>query len=239
MKKITLFLILIFSISIISCSNNKDSNVIVSINVNPDFLKNGSVSIYSVSESETDEISYFTNYILSQSESILIIKDLNNNIEEKIQRYKLDKKNLSILSTEIVKSNGDKQDILFKGTKKGNYFELVDSSNKDLITKRIITGNNQYFEEDLILQLIACFPLNKDQIHNFKFVSTINQIQGEESYKVIGEDIVTVMNKKFNSIKVELINSRCTAWFLEEAPHILLRAVYPDNVIEITNWNYY
>jgi hypothetical protein len=237
MKKITFLLIFIFLINIINCSNNKD-NVNVNINVNPEYLKNGSVSIYSVSDSETDEITYFTNYILVQPENILIIRDLNNNDEERIQRYKIDKENLSILSSEVVKSVNNKQDNLYTGTKKGKYFELVDNTNKEQKTKRIDIGNNQYFEDDIILQLISCFPLNKDQIHNFKYVSTLDLLEGEESYKVIGEDTVMVMSKKFNSIKVELINSRCTAWFLEENPHILLRAVYPDNVIEIINWNY-
>ena len=236
MKKIPILLIFLSLINIISCSNNLKINI--NINVNPDYLKNGSVSIYSVSDSNTDDISYFTNYILAEPERILIIKDLNNNIEEKIHRYKVDKKNLSVLNSEIVKSNGVKQDILFKGTRRGNYFELIDSSNKETKTKRINIGNNQYFEDDIILQLLSCFPLNKDLIHNFKYISTSSQAEGEESYKVIGVDAITVMNKKFNSIKVELVNSRCTAWFLEEAPHILLKAVYPNNVIEIINWNY-
>jgi len=237
MKKLTFFVIFLILTNFASCKNDKNT-IDININVNPEFLRNGSVSNYSVSNSNTDDISYFTNYILLQPEYILIIKDYNTSDGERIQRFKLDKENLSILNSEIVKNDGVKQDILIESSRKGNYFEFKDLTNKDNpVSKKIYTGREQIFEENVILQMISCFPLNKDETYNFKYVNTQDLIDGEETFKVIGFETITVMNKKYNSIKIELLSSRCTAWFLEDPPHILLRAIYPNNVIELINWN--
>ena len=76
MKKLTFFVIFLILTNFASCKNDKNT-IDININVNPEFLRNGSVSNYSVSNSNTDDISYFTNYILLQPEYILIIKDYN------------------------------------------------------------------------------------------------------------------------------------------------------------------
>ena len=237
MRRVTA-LLLIFTLLIflqISCAK-EDQKVL--IEVDPSHLRNGSTSIYALYDEKGKSVYTFRDNVFINPDNILIIRELTEQDNEEILRAKLDSRLLSPIQLQIVKSESQTETPHFLGEKKGKSYVITEwDENQNPSYKKIYVGSEQFFEDELLLHLMSCFPLKVGVGGKFKYVNTRKKSSGYEYYKVVGTENIIAANNKYESIKVEIPGNNCTAWFLKDSPHILLKAKFQSLELQLTAWN--
>lgn len=235
MKRLLIF---VFSWCLIlllfSCSGNSTNF----IEVEPSYLQNGSTSVYTLYNEKGEALYTFRDNVFKNPENIMLVRELSEKENEEVLRIKLDPKHLSPIQTQIVNSEEQSETPKFLGEKNGKSYLITEwDENNNSTYKRIYIGSEQFFEDEILLKIISTFPLNEGTYNSFKYVNTRNKTSGDESYRVLGIESITVSNNKYEAIKVEIPGNSCTAWYLKDIPHLLLKAKFPSMELRLTGWN--
>lgn len=235
-KAITLLLVFSFFIFFLSSCTKESQKVL--IEVDPSQLKNGSTSIYALYDEKGKSVYTFRDNIFINPDNILLIRELTEQDNEEILRAKLDPKLLFPIQIQIVKSESQSESPNFLGEKKGKSYVITEwDENQKPSYEKIYVGSEQFFEDELLLHIMSCFPLKVGKSYEFRYINTRKKSSGYEHYNVVGTETIIAANNKYESIKVEIPGNSCTAWFLKDSPHILLKAKFPSLELQLTGWN--
>lgn len=231
-------LLLIFNLLIFSDLNCTKKNQNVLIEVDPSQLKNGSTSIYALYDEKEKPVYTFRDNVFINPDNILIIRELSEQDNEEILRAKLDSELLFPVQLQIVKSDSQNETPHFLGEKKGESYIITEwDENNNPSYERIYVGSEQFFEDEVLLHLMSCFPLKVGEGGKYMYINTRKKSSGYEHYNVVGTETINAANNKYESVKVEIPGNSCTAWFLKDSPHILLKAKFPSLELQLTGWN--
>lgn len=219
----------------IGCTKDNQNTMVA---VDPSQLRNGSTAIYTLYDETGKTVYTFRDNVFINPDNILIIRELTEQSNEEILRVKLDPKLLIPLEIKIVKSEEESEQPHFLGEKRGKSFIITQwDENNNPSYNRIYFGSEQFFEDEILLRIMSCFPLKLGEKGEFRYVNTRKKISGYERYEVSKLESVIAANNKYESIRVEIPGNNCTAWFLKDSPHILLKAKFPSLELNLTGWN--
>jgi hypothetical protein len=239
-KKLFCLLIAIITLTTSSCkSNEKPVDSILDANS----LRNGSVTMYSITDKTGKIMKLIQNYILEETSEMYFIQEYSASDSEELIRVKLAPKTLNLNLSEIVTmQNTDKnettpeQKVLASVERSGSNYFLSDLS-KEKPKKTRFFYDSLVMEQEIMVYLLNCFPFESSSSASFHYINVRTQKEGTEIIRVEGKETKMFNKQEISVYKVSLSVLGGTAWYMEEKPHILVEADLPSYTIVLADWN--
>jgi len=218
-----------------------------------DRLRNGSVAMYAIKNRLGEVEVYFKNHIMQEAENLLIVQEYTGKTEEYTKRLRLDGTNLNLLSYEVIQNN--KEADLSKTTinqlqftmltgKKTNQTYLISDFLEDKPKYIRLFIGNFFIEGDFLLTQLSAFPFEEQKQGSYKVVRTMSVMDPNEknywetkTFSVTDREEILYKRQSIPAYRVSFPAEKTTAWFREEAPHILLKAELTSTTVELIDWN--
>lgn len=223
------------------------------ISLQADQLHNGSVAMYSIKNKLGDVQVYYTNHILKEASNCVIVQEYTGKTEEYTKRLRLDGSTLNMISYEVAQNNKEAdlskttidqlQFTMLSGKKMNQTYLISDFLGDKPRYTRLLVGSF-FIENDFLLTLLTAFPFEKEKQGTYKVVRTMSVMDEKEqnhweskTFSVTGQEEILYKRRKIPVYRVSFPAEKAIAWFSQEIPHMLIRAEFPTDTIELVDWN--
>ncbi|MCE5222863.1 hypothetical protein LLG10_01560 [bacterium] len=250
-KNLSWFLVILFLFTLNSCKPATPVQDWVPLQT--ELLHNGSVAMYSIKNKLGDVEVYYTNHILREADNCVIVQEYTGKTEEYTKRLRLDGASLNLISYDVIQNNKEAdltsttvnslQFTMLSGKKTHQTYLISDFLDEKPKHTRLFIGEF-FIENDFFLTLLTAFPFETTKQATYKVVRTMSVMDPEEktnwetkAFYIAGEEEILYKRKPVPTYRVSFPAEKATAWFSQEAPHMLIRAEFPTNTIELIDWN--
>lgn len=253
-RSIVAWLLIGCSVFMIHCQDAETQ--IDSIPLKSEYLRNGSVSMYTVKDKLGKVELYYKNHIFREAGDCVISQEYTGQTTEYIKRLRLDGVTLNLISYDIIQNNTEADldkttiaELQFKMLtgKKNNQTYLITDYLEDKPSHTRLYTHPFLIENDFLLTLLTGFPFEEYSHASYQVVNTmkkVNDPQGTEkaylaelSFNVTGKEEITYKRQSIPVYKVEFPSENLKAWFTVEIPHMLIKAEFPNRTLDLLDWN--
>lgn len=221
-----------------------------------EYLRNGSVAMYSVKNKIGKIELYYKNHIFREAGDCVISQEYTGQTAEYIKRLRLDGVTLNLISYDIIQNNTEAD--LDKTTIAELQFKMLTSkkTNQTYLITDYLENKPSYtrlytkpflIENDFLLTVMTGFPFEEHSHASYQVVNTMKKVNdtagnetaylAEVAFTVIGQEEISYKRQNIPSYKVNFPSENLQAWFSVEIPHMLIKAEFPERTIELVDWN--
>ena len=250
-KSRTWFLVVLFLFTLSSCKQT--ATVPDWVLLKSEFLRNGSVAMYSIKNKLGDVEVYYTNHILREADNCVIVQEYTGKTTEYTKRLRLDGTSLNLISYDVIQNNKEAdltsttvnslQFTLLSGKKTHQTYLISDFLDEKPKYTRLFIGEF-FIENDFLLTLLTAFPFETTKQATYKVVRTMSVMDPNEktnwetkTFYISDKEEILYKRKPIPTYRVSFPAEKATAWFSQETPHMLIRAEFPTNTVELIDWN--
>ena len=218
-----------------------------------ELLHNGSVAMYSIKNKLGEVEVYYTNHILRETDNCVIVQEYTGKTKEYTKRLRLDGASLNLISYDVIQNNTEAdlnsttinsvQFTMLSGKKTHQTYLISDFLDEKPKYTRLFIGDF-FIENDFLLTLLTAFPFETTKQGTYKVVRTMSVMDKNEktnwetkTFSITGKEEILYKRKPIPVYKVSFPAEKANAWFSQETPHMLIRAEFPTNTIELIDWN--
>jgi hypothetical protein len=202
-----------------------------------DRLRNGSVTYYSTTNDKGKIIGNEWNHIFYEAGSLVIVREIVGSEEEQLLRIKMDKASLMPLFLEITSSENTEQTLLYQGKKKNRAYFVENNTATPKQHKQFYLGKGTLIEQEVLVFLMASYPFAELSRINLRTINTRKALESELSVEYRKIESIQMEGIDVEAYRLDYPSFGITAWYMIDAPHLLLRSKQGANTTDLINWN--
>lgn len=235
MKYLRNFLSLFFCLLMASsCASNPEQ---LSSPWKSEHLKNGSVTFYAVYNEKNRNIAQERNHIFHEAGNIVLVREIIGAEEEELFRLKLDKTNLSPVSLELVSSIEADQTILLQGNKMNRAWIVENKKTQPAKLKQFYLGKDSVIEQEALVFLMAAFPFESMTSTSVRTLFSRKELDAEVFIELLNPETIQIADQNYECHTLHFTSLGITAWYMKEAPHLLVQSKKGAETTKLLSWN--
>jgi hypothetical protein len=235
MKAINCFLLSFLSVFLSSsCASNPAQ---LSSPWKTEHLKNGSVTFYAIYNEKNRNIAQERNHIFHEAGNIVLVREIIGAKEEELFRLKLDKTNLTPIYLELISSKEADQTVLLKGTKMNRAWLVENRKSPTVKYKQFYLGKDSIVEQEALVFLMAAFPFEDMNSTSVRTVFSRNELDATVSIEILDPETIQIADQSYLCHTLHFISLGVKAWYMKEAPHLLVQSKKGAETIKLLSWN--
>lgn len=235
MKKFKFVFSLCLSLFVLS-SCASDSKQVSSL-WNTEHLKNGSVTFYAVYNEKNRNIAQERNHIFHEVGNLILVREIIGADEEEIFRLKMDKSSLVPLFLEINSSKEAEQNTLIKGQKMNRAWMVENKKTQPTKLKQFYLGKDAVIEQEALVFLMASFPFDSMSSASVRTLFSRKELDSQASIELLDTETIQIADQSYECFTLHFTSLGVKAWYMKEAPHLLVQSKKGAETTKLLSWN--
>jgi hypothetical protein len=235
MKHLSKLLSLFFCLLMVSsCTSNPE---LASSPWNTEHLKNGSVTFYAVYNEKNRNIAQERNHIFHEAGNLVLVREIIGADEEEIFRLKMNKSNLLPMVLEVSASKEAEQTVLIKGQKMNRAWIVENKKTQAVKVKQFYLGKDPVVEQEALVFLMASFPFESMSNTSVRTLFSRKELDAEIFIELLEPETIQISDQSYECYTLHYTSLGITAWYMKEAPHLLVQSKKGAETMKLLSWN--
>jgi hypothetical protein len=217
-----------------SCTSNPEQ---LSSPWNTEHLKNGSVTFYAVYNEKNRNIAQERNHIFHEAGNLVLVREIIGAEEEEIFRLKMEKSNLVPIYLEVNSSKDAEQSTLIKGQKMNRAWIVENKKTQAVKLKQFYLGKDAVIEQEALVFLMAAFPFESMSNTSVRTLFSRKELDAEVFIELLEPETIQIADQSYACYTLHYTSLGITAWYMKEAPHLLVQSKKGAETTKLLSWN--
>ncbi len=200
-------------------------------------LRNGSVSFYRKTDQNDNVVEEYWNHTFVEFGEIILIQEMISIEEKQILRVRMDQQTLQPNYVEIVAPDDADQEILIRGETVSRSYFVENKTARRPSKNRVYYGREPLIEQEVMQHIMQAFPFESYNQIATKTIHTRREAQSETNIDFLGTDTIAYKDENLETYQLYFSATGMTAWYMKEAPHLLVKSRQGAYVTRLTQWN--
>lgn len=204
---------------------------------NAEHLKNGSVTFYAVYNEKNRNIAQERNHIFHEAGNLVLVREIIGAEEEEIFRLKMDKSSLVPLFLEINSSKEAVQNTLIKGQKMNRAWIVENKKTQPTKVKQFYLGKDTIIEQEALVFLMASFPFDSMSSTSVRTLFSRKELDSQVFIELLDTETIQIADQSYECYTLHFSSLGVKAWYMKEAPHLLVQSKKGAETTKLLSWN--